>query len=955
MAPRRPNYRSYLDVSPTAQSATATDGGAGSQQGQRVSAQLFWILLLFTAPFLCLPYLVFAMIYQLCLVDGKLTVTGKATTFIGCVFMGISWIPPVSVALYVVRPNVTINDAVNGITPIAAYYLFCIWGTIVIFRRFKLMDSFETETNRPHVLSLKDLLMDPEPIHIRRRQGGMVNSLMEGLGVSSSLGGNASNSGMSNRKRAAQYYNDIRYDPHADERVYVPSKRSDGNADEKLNPTSKSGSAFGNTISNLFFSSTRKYQQNENSVQATLLTTGGDADDDQNTGEQKETWNYLKNTEDNFEEDDEDDLALAGEATGGNEMDMDGEFGGPGRSYHNAAGLSATHIDTIYNGLELYIHLKGETPFVSLAAFGTLVLAAGTVGLVRTITVHDEQDILYVFSTIFFCGMFLVFYSTYAFIIVSYLHQVKFIQRLTTSIFGDQDMNEALEIAQINPYNMSHIRAWEAVRRLAVLEITNPYSVLNAVFTPSLFLSAVSSMLIVVYLVIRLFFMGGAVGQFILTLLVLLVLQSGFMVIIMYVAKLAQRHIKLHTSIIAQKTYEIARLIDERCSDIESGLLTDGAATGTAPDGTSGGSDGGSINHSRGQFLQEETSEWTGGGVGSGQPRRNIFETLFQSDDEGTSGTRESGSMSGSVPSAGMSSSHKGLIRNSSLANPELARQHLVMNPRYHRLQARVSGLGSPHAPAGTTTSTTTSGSGSNPHLSLQRITNTSSAPTSGGAREEDGEEDTSGENRSPTIQAVSEVHLSRPNFRTAPAYLSARGTKVAVGFGAGGLVDPRAAEAIEAFRATAGSNSAVPSNRTVLSNRGDSNSLRPAYVGNSSSLTRNSFGADDDMLGYTSGNSNGAFSARKGDRAQERQAGLALTMWVNRMSLKDMEACHAALASLSNYLISNQPRPLFLGIQLRNVRYMVVFVLLASGNMMFIALMVAFKQGQCSSDGRAA
>eukprot|EP00658_Telonema_sp_P-2_P008361 TRINITY_DN13148_c0_g1_i1.p1 TRINITY_DN13148_c0_g1~~TRINITY_DN13148_c0_g1_i1.p1 ORF type:complete len:114 (+),score=22.78 TRINITY_DN13148_c0_g1_i1:339-680(+) len=113
-------------------------------------------------------------------------------------------------------------------------------------------------------------------------------------------------------------------------------------------------------------------------------------------------------------------------------------------------------------------------------------------------------------------------------------------------------------------------------------------------------------------------------------------------------------------------------------------------------------------------------------------------------------------------------------------------------------------------------------------------------------------------------------------------------------------------------------------------------------------------------MLGYTSGNSTGAFSARGSggggrDRAQERQAGLALTIWVNRMSLKDMEACHAALASLSNYLISNQPRPLFLGIQLRNVRYMVVFVLLASGNMMFIALMVAFKQGQCSSDGRAA
>jgi hypothetical protein len=246
--------------------------------------------------------------------------------------------------------------------------------------------------------------------------------------------------------------------------------------------------------------------------------------------------------------------------------------------------------------------------------------------------------------------------------------------------------------------------------------------------------------------------------------------------------------------------------------------------------------------------------------------------------------------------------------------------------------------------------------------MSLQRITNTSSSAPGGGREEE--EEDGNGDTNSPpSTQAVSEAglmaphHASRPNFRTAPAYLTARGTKVAVGFGAGGSVDPRAAEAIEAFRAAAGTNSSVPSNRTVLSARGSGGG--GAYGVNTSNLTRNSFGADDDMLplGYTSGNSTSSFSGRRHHNnrhkaAEERQAGLALTMWVNRMSLKEMEACHAALASLSNFLISNQPRPLFLGIQLRNVRYMVVFVLLASGNMMFIALMVAFKQGQCSSDG---
>lgn len=945
MGPRRPNYRSFLDVSSAAQAATTADGAAGSQQGQRVSAQLLWILLLITAPFLCLPYLVFAMIYQLCLVDGKLTVTGKATTFIGCIFMGISWIPPVSLALYFVRSNVTINDEVNGITPIAAYYLFCIWGTIVIFRRFKLLDSFETEANRPHVLSLKDLLLDPEPLHVRRRQGGMVSTIMDGLGVGSLVGNNP-NSEISNRKKAAQYYNDLKKDPHLNERLYVPSRNNNKRSGVESNPASKGASSFAGAFSSLFFSSAR-HKGSEDSAQATLLANGGDGTPPDTTVPFMASQADLAGDDDDGYLD-EDDLPLAGDTTTGNDDNMDGEFGGPGRSYHNASGLRADQIDTIYNGLELYIHLKGETPYATVAAVVTLVLAAGTVGLVRTITAHDEQDILYVLSTIFFCGMFLVFYSTYAFIIVTYMHQVKFIQRLTTSIFGDQDMNEALQIARINPYNMSHIRAWEAVRRLAVLEITNPYSVLNAVFTPSLFLSAISSMLIVVYLVIRLFFMSGAVGQFILTLLVLLVLQSGFMMIVMYVAKLAQRHIKLHTSIIAQKTYEIARLIDERYSDIESGLLSDGAALGTtAVDGTNGGSDT-STGNSRRQLGLAEAAEWTGRASG-GRGGRSIFETLFASDDD-ASGTQEASSL-GSNPHGAVSGlNNRSTLRNSSLANPELARQHLAMNPKYHRLQARVSGLGSPNHNHPTPPSASTSGSGSNPHLSHQgRSTGTSNQREDEEERDETADADYSPhEDYTVNNSDIQPVHA--PKFRTAPAYLMARGTKVAVGFGAGGLVDPRAMEAIEAFRATAGSNSAVPSNRTVLSGRDIMNQRRPSYMpGSGGSVLRSSFGAEDDF-GYHSVLSGSHFGGGIERKSREVDAGAELTLWVNKMSLRDMEACHAALGSLSNYLISNQPRPLFLGIQLRNVRYMVVFVLLMSGNMMFIALMVAFKQGQCNS-----
>lgn len=65
-------------------------------------------------------------------------------------------------------------------------------------------------------------------------------------------------------------------------------------------------------------------------------------------------------------------------------------------------------------------------------------------------------------------------------------------------------------------------------------------------------------------------------------------------------------------------------------------------------------------------------------------------------------------------------------------------------------------------------------------------------------------------------------------------------------------------------------------------------------------------------------------------------------------LSLVTMEQIYASLHSLCTFMIANQPRPLILGIELRHVRFVIVFVLLVSGNVLFVSLMVAFKSGQC-------
>lgn len=59
------------------------------------------------------------------------------------------------------------------------------------------------------------------------------------------------------------------------------------------------------------------------------------------------------------------------------------------------------------------------------------------------------------------------------------------------------------------------------------------------------------------------------------------------------------------------------------------------------------------------------------------------------------------------------------------------------------------------------------------------------------------------------------------------------------------------------------------------------------------------------------------------------------------------------SLIAMRTYLIGNVPRVKLLGFEDRYVRYAMVFFLLANGNVMFFALMIAIRDGNCTADPR--
>jgi hypothetical protein len=230
----------------------------------------------------------------------------------------------------------------------------------------------------------------------------------------------------------------------------------------------------------------------------------------------------------------------------------------------------------ITTALDLYRHLKGPMRHTVLATLVSLLLAGSTVSVVRLTSplgTHDERSyVIYILTTVFFIGMFLVFYFTFAFVITLYLHQVTFIKRLTYAI---EPPSSDCDVVSIQVWDIKQLRAWEECRRLGVDALTSSKSVLNSFFTPSMWLSALSSVGILGYLIARLLFQEEKPGQLAIAFIVILCLMLGFLMCCVIVAKIAQKHFKNHTALIAYKTFDVARRIDEHYTRIQDGLAMD--------------------------------------------------------------------------------------------------------------------------------------------------------------------------------------------------------------------------------------------------------------------------------------------------------------------------------------------------------------------------------------------
>lgn len=864
------SFRSLVDHSSTQ--------GHGVQR-QHIGAQILWILMMIFAPLLCPVYLIVAVCW-VCLVGGRMSAETKVTIFIMMVFFSISWIPLVSLIVYLETrdPNAPTDEAqikmVNGLTPIAAYYMFTIWGIVVAFRRFKLTDAYEIETSRRDVACLKDIIIEPKPIPIPGARE-MVKALKaQQAAKRNAFGRNNNNANGSKYGGSADDSGTFTLNPHADEsrdsRPWYARMFGGGRGSQQQQHYHQ--------VPNLM--SQDSDDHHTNIITENLLPDGGE-----------------KPTSPNG-------IIVGG--GGGTRYPYGGSSGfvlpsdevaGEG---DDDTAVTINTVTDITNALELYVHLKGRPKYIKMAALSAFTLAGATVTIVRTLTgKQNSQDPLWFLSTAFFCGMFLVFYSVFAFIITMYLNQVRFIQRLTSAIVGDRNSG----IAWVRAHNLSHLRAWEAVRRLAVLEITNPDSVLNSLFTPSMFLSSLACLIIAAYIILRLLFEMVEVGPFIMTLLVLFVLLLGFMILVTGVANYAQSHLKLHTSIIAQKTYEIAKLIDEKYSDIERGLLIDTGAVDTyaAAEVSYATETTFTLRNSTARARRNTTVGTNWGDTGGD----GAFDDGFDAIDEHLK---------------------TNVLRNSSLADPENARAQLEM-----LFQERK--LGRARKPANTST---------NLHRSQQYLQSSSNLNQQGQRR------DATAADASPSQQ--------RSNIRL-PSYFQQTSGTVAVGFGSSTMrsvqstvqqhQQPPALAAVSHQPQTAmTSASSVPYGYSRHGSNLDAPHAtgaapRQAYTPTSGRFSAaQQDGGDSDEDAY-----HDSLQRERDEAAQERD-----TEGLERLSITALESCHASLLSLCNYFVANQPRPLILGMQLQNVRYAIVFVLLISGNLMFLALMMAFKSGKCQN-----
>ena len=260
--------------------------------------------------------------------------------------------------------------------------------------------------------------------------------------------------------------------------------------------------------------------------------------------------------------------------------------------------------EEIHTAFDLYWYLKGnEPPHVGKAAIATLVFTAAVVTTARDsymkssreefdrMFAHTGTRLLFILSTIDFCAIFFVFFCTLAGVIITFLHELRLLTNLyqclpdlegfeslqrrnsgglsmTQSMFGSSTTSASFAVLRdraqlaLCPTNISHLRAWDEVRRVCVFELTHHRSVFQSVFAPTIVLNVLGFVGCYIYLVVRILFQNQPFGNFTESFAVFAGTMILYLALIIGFARNAHKKFEAHTTRIAKITFDASRQFD---------------------------------------------------------------------------------------------------------------------------------------------------------------------------------------------------------------------------------------------------------------------------------------------------------------------------------------------------------------------------------------------------------
>jgi hypothetical protein len=134
---------------------------------------------------------------------------------------------------------------------------------------------------------------------------------------------------------------------------------------------------------------------------------------------------------------------------------------------------------------------------------------------------------------------------------------------------------KAVIVELLDPYNITHLRAWEEVRKIAAEQISSPTSVLNSFFTPTVFISAIGGFGLGLYISVQVLFLqqaDGVSGPFFTAAIALSVIFLGYLILVYTSARATRRHFKIHETIVSRIAFDVARELEHSVRRTQLGL-----------------------------------------------------------------------------------------------------------------------------------------------------------------------------------------------------------------------------------------------------------------------------------------------------------------------------------------------------------------------------------------------